>query len=96
MARFLENLQLIRWAALLALQISLIAVPIHSQSNPENLSTDSLSQSNQESKQPAPIVAGTQPSLTASPEETGQAKIEADTKKLYQLASELRAEVAKT
>jgi hypothetical protein len=36
------------------------------------------------------------PTTEPSPEELRQAQIEADTKKLYQLSAELRAEVAKT
>lgn len=77
---------------------SILAAPLNSQSNtPSPNSTDSKpngTQSTPESKQPAPV--GVETSAAASPEEVRQAEIEAETKKMFQLAAELRAEVAKT
>jgi len=51
---------------------------------------------NQESNQPLKPDPGSQTSAPVTPEKIREAKIEADTKKLYQLSAELRAEVAKT
>ena len=50
----------------------------------------------QDAKQVASPDATPQPASIESPEEIRQEKIKADTKKLYQLSAELRAEVAKT
>ena len=49
-----------------------------------------------QARQPATEPAKAELSPPGTPEELRQAQIEADTKKLYQLSAELRAEVAKT
>lgn len=99
MGKLLGNPQLIRWTILLALFTPVFAAPMHSQSvevNPVSENTPQVTPSPQESTQPQsadPKVVNPTPD---NPERTRQAQIEADTKKLYQLSAELRAEVAKT
>ena len=100
MARLPGKLRRIRWTLLLALLMSVYAVPSYSQSNAANsISAEpkpEVSQSTQESKQPLAVDPRAGLSPSASPEDLRQAQLEADTKKLYQLAAELRAEVART
>jgi hypothetical protein len=99
MARLLGNPRLIRWTLLLALLTSFFAAPIHSQStkaNPTPAPKPEVNLSTPESTQPPAVDQKAEHSPPASPEQLRQAQIEADTKKLYQLSAELRAEVAKT
>jgi hypothetical protein len=100
MARRFANSQMIRWAIFLALLASLFAVPTYSQSKPVNSTPTEpkpeVNQTNPESKQSPADDSKAVASPPASPEESRQAEIEADTKKLYQVAAELRAEVART
>ena len=98
MARTLEKSRLIRATMLPALLTLAFAAPMHSQSNPANPVTaeSKISQDAQEPNPPAAIDRQIALPSSASPEETRQAQIEVDTKKLYQLSAELRAEVAKT
>jgi len=100
MARILKNLQLIRSALLLVLLCLVSTVPTHSQSNPSNpISAEPKPQANPSTREPNPTPTGDPKAelpASATPEEIRQAKIEADTKELYQLSAELRSEVAKT
>ena len=98
MARILESSQLIRTILLHAVLTSVCASLMYGQSNPGNpvAAGTQQSQSSEEPKQPPAVDRKTELSPPASPEEIRQAQIEADTKKLYQLSAELRAEVAKT
>jgi hypothetical protein len=97
MDRLLGNPQLIRWTLLLALLTPLFAAPAHPQSvNANSISESKPQVSPQESAQPPAVDSKGENSPPASPEQLRQAKIEADTKKLYQLSAELRAEVART
>jgi len=98
MATLLGNPRLIRLALLLALMTSFFAAPIHSQSAKANSTSEPKPEVNlspQEST-PPPVDQKTEDSAPSSPEQRRQAQIEADTKKLFQLSAELRAEVAKT
>jgi hypothetical protein len=73
--------------------------PMHSQSSNANPIPEPRTQVNpspQESTQPPATDPKAESSAAASPEQLRQARIEAETKKLYQLSSELRAEVART
>jgi biopolymer transport protein ExbD len=84
---------------LLVLLMPVAAAPLHSQSTQANSAPDSRQQANpspQETTQPAAVEAKAALSPAATPEQIRQAQIEADTKKLYQLSAELRAEVSKT
>jgi hypothetical protein len=98
MARILESSQLIRTILLLSFLTSACASPMYSQSSPANpIPPDTKpSQSSEGPKQPPVVDRKTELSPPTLPEETRQAQIEADTKKLYLLSAELRAEVAKT
>ncbi len=94
------QLRQIRWTLSLALLTSLFAVSTYSQSNAAGSSPPetkrNVDQTLPESKQSPADNSKAAASTTVSPKESEQAEIEADTKKLYQLAAELRAEVAKT
>lgn len=98
MARFLSNLQSTRSALLLALLASVFAISVHSQSTKPNSAPaepNPKDESKLGSKQPSADPAA-ESSPSASAEQPTQAQIDADTKKLFQLAAELRTEVAKT
>ncbi len=92
------NPKLIRW--LLLPLVLAFALPVHSQSSAaSSISPEPKPQVGKDSPQsshPSPLDPATEASPHASPEELRQAQIEADTKKLYQLSADLRAEVAKT
>lgn len=78
------------WTLPLALLASIVCAPVFSQSTPANATpTEHKADTGQAATAP-------QMSAPASPDEIRQAQIEADTRKLYRLAAELRAEVAKT
>jgi beta-lactamase class A len=98
MSRSLKNRELIYSTFLLVLLS--FSVPALSQSNPANpTSTAPKPQTipGTPATNPTPTVdANTELPHSATPEEIRQAQIETDTKKLYQLSAELRAEVAKT
>jgi hypothetical protein len=74
------------------------ALPVHSQSRAASSSEQKpqVGKDAPQSSHASPIDPTTEASPHASPEELRQAQIEADTKKLYQLSADLRAEVAKT
>jgi hypothetical protein len=99
MAKLLENPRRLKRLVLLAILAPVLAIPIYAQSNAPDPApaggADKASESAQESKQPAadPKAA---PSTPLSLEEMRQAEIEENTKKLFRLSAELRAEVAKT
>ena len=98
MARKFENSQLIRSALRFVLLTMVFAVPLYSQSNPaapEGTNPQASTSTGEPNQDPA---VGPKAELppSAKPEEMRQAQIDADTKKLYQLSAELRAEVAKT
>ena len=98
MARKFENSQLIRSALRFVLLTMAFAVPLYSQSNPaapEGTNPQASTGTGEPNQDPA---VGPKAELppSAKPEEMRQAQIDADTKKLYQLSAELRAEVAKT
>jgi hypothetical protein len=100
MARLIENPRRFNRAILLALLGLVLGMPICAQSNAADSTTpagnNDASGSAQETKQTPAADAKTEPSPPASPEEIRQARIEEDTKKLFRLSAELRAEVAKT
>jgi hypothetical protein len=99
MPELLERHGGLKRVVLLALLAPVLGIPIFAQSNAPDPApagdADKASESSQESKQPVtdPKAA---PSTPLSPEELRQAEIEENTKKLFQLSAELRAEVAKT
>jgi hypothetical protein len=99
MVKALGNPRQFRWMLLLALLVSVFAVPIHSQATKADSTSEAKPPANpspQESMQPPAVEPKEENSPPASPEQLRQTQIEADTKKLYQLSAELRAEVAKT
>jgi hypothetical protein len=100
MARTRKKLQLIRSTLLLVALSLVFSGTVYSQSNPtEPKPAEPKSQVSPSTHEPDQTPADdpkTELSPTATPEELRQAQIEADTKKLYQLSAELRAEVAKT
>jgi hypothetical protein len=97
MMRTFEDLQPIRSTLLLVVLTMVFAAPVYSQSTPANPTTDEPKpQAGQGAVPLSTDPPKTEVSVPATPEEMRQAQIEADTKKLYQLSAELRAEVAKT
>jgi hypothetical protein len=97
MARLLQNPRQILVTLLLALVAAVVAAPMHSQSPTANSVSEPKPAASPQESAPTPEVAPkTEDSPALSPEQQRQARIEADTKKLYQLSAELRAEVAKT
>jgi hypothetical protein len=100
MARTFENLQPIRSILPFVLLTMVFAVPLHSQSSSANPASGEknpqTSPGTGEPNQEPAVGPKAELPPSASPEEIRQAQIEADTKKLYQLSAELRAEVAKT
>ena len=99
MGRFHGNRRQTRWTLLLALLSPVFAASMHSQSTTANAASEPkppVSLSHEESAQPPVDTPKAVNSIAASPEQLKQAQIEADTKKLYQMCAELRAEVAKT
>ena len=100
MARKFVNSWLIRSTLLFVVLTTVFAVHLHSQSEPakpiRNEPKPQASPGTSESNQPSKDDSNAELSPPATPEEMRQAQIEADTKKLYQLSAELRAEVAKT
>ncbi len=99
MVELLENPRRFKRTVLLALLAPVLAIPIYAQSNAPDpapvAGAEKASETSQESTQPA-ADAKAAPSTLLSPEEIRQAEIEEDTKKLFRLSAELRAEVAKT
>src|ERR1700760_3264514 len=97
MAKTFDNSQSIRWALFCVVLTIVFAVPMYSQSNPTNPATDEPKpQAPSTSESPSTDAPKAELSVPVTPEEMRQAQIEADTKKLYQLSAELRAEVART
>ena len=100
MAKIIGSIQLIRPTFLFVVLTSAFSMSLYAQSNAPNPTpaepSPKVSDSSQESKQPAPVDTAAVPSSPASSNELRQAQIEADTKRLYQLAADLRAEVART
>lgn len=98
MAKIIDNSQPMRWTLFFAVLTAVFALPMYAQSSPAN--PTSAEQNPQASPSTAETHSTDSPktdvSVPATPEEMRQAQIEADTKKLYQLSAELRAEVAKT
>lgn len=96
--RAFENLQPVRSTLFLVVLTMAFAAPVYSQSNPAKPATDEPKpQAGPGTPEPPSTDAPkAEVSVPATPEEMRQAQIEADTKKLYQLSAELRAEVAKT
>jgi hypothetical protein len=99
MARLLGNSQQIRLSLLLVLLAPVFAAPMCSQSTNANSISElkpTANMSSQESAQPPVPDPKAENSAPPSPEQLRQAEIEADTRELYRLSAELRAEVAKT
>lgn len=100
MARILENPRMIHSMLLSAFLMLLSANPIYSQAPSANRIPAEVkpqaSPSADEPNQASKTDAEAELSSPATTEEMKQAQIEADTKKLYQLSADLRAEVAKT
>jgi hypothetical protein len=96
----LKNPQRIRSGLLFAVLSLIFTVPMHPQSdaaNPDPAQPKAQASPNTHEPSPPPAIDPKSESPTpATPEEMRQAQIEADTKKLFQLSAELRAEVAKT
>jgi hypothetical protein len=89
------------WLLLPVVLAYAFALPVHSQAAGATSSVPSepkpqAGKDAPQSSHPASLDPTTEASPAASPEEQREAQIEADTKKLYQLSAELRAEVAKT
>jgi hypothetical protein len=98
MAWILKNLRLLRSNLMLLLLTMIFVVPMYSQNHAAllaELGPQAISLHPESNQIPT---QGPQPEVfsRATPEEMRQAQIEADTKTLYQLSAELRAEVAKT
>lgn len=100
MSKSQKHLELLH-STLLFVMLSLVfSVPAFSQSKP----ADPTSSEPKPQAGPSTPASNLAPSVnsnaqlppSATPKEIRQAQIEADTKKLYQLSAELRAEVAKT
>ena len=100
MASTSKNPRLTRSILLFVFVTLVVAVPMYSQSNPADpvpaAQSPKASPSAQESVPAPPTEPNAEVHPPATAEEIRQAQIEADTKKLYQLSAELRAEVAKT
>lgn len=100
MARPGENTQLIRAVLLVGFAAAVSAIPIHAQSDTAKPAQGepgaTASGDAQEAKQPVAADAGAEPAAQVRPEETREAQIERQTKELYRLSAEMRAEVAKT
>ena len=86
-----------RWLLAVVLGFAFV-LPVHPQSTAAaSTPSESKPQVGQDAPQTSrPSSPPTEASPQAAPEELRQAQIEEDTKKLYQLSAELRAEVAKT
>jgi hypothetical protein len=100
MSRSLKNLELMRSALPLMLMSLVLTVSAQSQSNPAGpISADPKPQASpgtHEANQTPTVDPKAEPFHSATPEELRQAQIEADTKRLFVLSAELRAEVGKT
>ena len=97
MARHRGGMWLLRWTLLVASVGPACAIAVYSQSAaPKSDLGEPKGATERSSQEKAPEAVATQPSTPASPEELRQAEIEADTKKLFLMAADLRAEVAKT
>ena len=99
MASTFGNSQMIRKALLLALLMPASASPLYSQQANANPAPEPTPRTSQSIKEPTQVPVAEpkaeQPS-PATPEQLRRAQIEADTKRLYQLSAELRAEVGRT
>ena len=99
MAGHLENSRQILWTLLMTLVAVVFGAPMHSQAPTANSDSEPKTAASPSPQEPAPppvVAAKEENSPALSAEQLRQARIEADTKKLYQLSAELRAEVAKT
>lgn len=99
MARHFWNPQVTHKVFLLAVLVPVFAAPMQSDQanpNPAPEPAPQVSQSAQEQARPKTVDAKAEQAPAATLEQLRQAEIEADTKKLYQLSAELRAEVART
>ena len=100
MARHPQNPERILRQFLLGVSMLVVALPIYAQTRaPVGIPAKPDPQATQgtlASEVPSSANQSLQPSPTASPADEREAKIEADTKRLYQLSAELRAEVART
>ena len=99
MSRSRKSRALIHSTLLCALLSLAFAVPVFSQSKPADPTSPDPKPQLTPPAEPNPTPAvDSNPELpsTATPDEIRMAGIEADTKKLYLLSAELRAEVAKT
>jgi len=107
MARRGERGQLLRRTVLIAVASAVMGMPLPAQSNPDTAPPQESAAKPAESAPQQPAAGGQkqdpvapvpqpQPAIILPPEETREAQIEAQTKELYRLSAELRAEVAKT
>jgi hypothetical protein len=100
MQRSPDNLRLTGWARQLGLTACLVASTVYSQSPaPQAASSVGNANAEQTARQIVPPSSTDQASESTkalSPEQAEQAEIQADTKKLYELSAQLRAEVART
>jgi hypothetical protein len=99
MARLLTNPHQIRWMLLLTLLTPVFVAPIYSQSAKSDSISEPKPAANLSPQEPTPPQAAEAKAdnpTPATPEQLRMAQIEADTKQLYQLSAELRAEVFKT
>jgi hypothetical protein len=100
MTRKCREPKLIKWLLIPVVLGCTFALPVHSQSSASSsIPSEPKHQAGKEAPQSSPSASPdstNDASLPGSPEEVRQAQIEADTKKLFQLSAELRAEVAKT
>jgi hypothetical protein len=87
-------------STLLFVVLMISVIPLYSQRSPAGTTPaepqSQAAPNNNEPNKDAKRDLKTELPSSATPQEMRQAQIEADTKKLYQLSAELRAEVAKT
>ena len=99
MARALKTSRSIR-AIVLSIGVSALALPMVAQSNATNPapveSSQKASEAAKQTPEPKADAPATAPASSLPVAETKETQIEAQTKDLYRLSAELRAEVAKT
>jgi transposase len=100
MTRNCRKSGLIQWLLMPVVLGSAFALPVRPQAiAPPSIPLEQKPQASKEAPQSSastPADSTNDATLQGTPEEVRQAQIEADTKKLFQLSAELRAEVAKT
>jgi hypothetical protein len=98
MAKHLGYRKLIWWPLPIVILMAVAAMPGHAQAKPASSAPAEAKsvEVTQKPEQTSEAGEKAEPTPPASPEEIRQAQIESDTKRLFQLAAELRDEVGKT